>query len=137
VVTVTKADFAIPPVSPRYGARVIEDGGRRVGYLNLRTFISTADPQLRAAFDGFRTQGISEVIVDFRYNGGGLVSTAELMGDLLGRNRTRQEVFSHTTFRPRSRSLTKRASSIPSRNRSPPPRSRSSVRAARRRQASS
>jgi hypothetical protein len=99
-VTITKTDFTIPPVSPRYGARIIDDGGRRVGYLNLRTFISTADAQLRDAFQGFRTAGITEVVVDFRYNGGGLVSTAELMGDLLGANRSRQEVFSFTTFRP-------------------------------------
>jgi C-terminal processing protease CtpA/Prc len=99
-VTVSKADFPIPPVSSRYGARIIDDGGKRVGYLNLRTFIDTADPALRQAFSGFRAQGVTEVIVDFRYNGGGLVSIAELMGDLLGANRTRQEVFSFTTFRP-------------------------------------
>ncbi len=99
-VTVSKADFAIPPVSTRYGKQIIVDGGRRVGYLNLRTFIGTADPALRQAFADFRSQGINEVIVDFRYNGGGLVSIAELMGDLLGGNRTRQEVFSFTTFRP-------------------------------------
>ena len=42
-VSVAKADFEIPPVSPRYGARIIEEGGRRVGYVNLRTFISSAD----------------------------------------------------------------------------------------------
>jgi hypothetical protein len=98
--TVTKADFEIPPVSNRYGARIIDDGGRRVGYLNLRTFIGSADPALRQAFAGFRAQGITEVIVDFRYNGGGLVSIAELMGDLLGANRSRSDVFSFTTFRP-------------------------------------
>jgi hypothetical protein len=39
-------------------------------------------------------------VVDYRYNGGGLVSIAELMGDLLGANRSRQDVFSFTTFRP-------------------------------------
>jgi carboxyl-terminal processing protease len=98
-VTASKADYSIPPVSPRYGAKVIDDGGRRVGYLNLRTFINSADPALRQAFASFRAQGITEVIVDFRYNGGGLVSIAELMGDLMGANRTTSEVFSFTTFR--------------------------------------
>ena len=73
--------------------------GRRVGYLNLRTFISTADPQLRAAFDNFRSQGVTQLIVDFRYNGGGLVSIADLMGDLMGAGRT-NSVFSYTTYRP-------------------------------------
>ena len=98
-VTVTKADFSLTPVSSRYGAQIINDGGRRVGYINLRTFISTADQQLRDAFANFRSQGITDIIIDFRYNGGGLVSTAELIGDLLGRGRSTSEVFSFTTFR--------------------------------------
>lgn len=99
-VTVTKTDFSLTPVSSRYGTQIINDNGRRVGYINLRTFISTADQQLRDAFANFRAQGITDVIIDFRYNGGGLVSTAELIGDLLGRNRSTSEVFSFTTFRP-------------------------------------
>ena len=97
VVTVTKADYSILPVSPRYGAKILDDGGRKVGYVNLRTFITPADPALRTAFDNFRAQGITQVIVDLRYNGGGLVSIAKLMGDLMGANRA-GSVFSYTTF---------------------------------------
>jgi C-terminal processing protease CtpA/Prc len=99
-VTVAKADFELKPVSSRYGAKVINDGGRKVGYVNLRTFINTADPALRAAFADFRAQGITEIIVDLRYNGGGLVSIAELMGDLLGGNRSTADVFDYVTLRP-------------------------------------
>lgn len=99
-VSVTKADFALTPVSSRYGARIIEDGGKRVGYVNLRTFISTADPALREAFAGFRAANVTDIIVDLRYNGGGLVSIANLMGDLLGRDRSTSDVFSITAFRP-------------------------------------
>ena len=99
-VSVTKANFDLVPVSNRYGSRIINDGAKRVGYLNLRTFISSADPQLRAAFDTFRAQGINEFVIDFRYNGGGLVSTAELIGNLLGANRSQNDIFSVTTFRP-------------------------------------
>nr|WP_245953898.1 S41 family peptidase [Parasphingopyxis lamellibrachiae] len=97
-ISVTKADYDLEPVSSRYGAQVIADGGREIGYLNLRTFISTADPALTAAFNDFKSRGITEFIIDFRYNGGGLVSTAELMGDLLGRNRV-NSVFSRLSFR--------------------------------------
>jgi carboxyl-terminal processing protease len=97
--TVAKTDYELTPVSSRYGAQVITDGALRVGYVNLRTFISTADPALRTAFSNFRAQGITNFIIDFRYNGGGLVSTAELMGDLLGGNRSTSDVFSQTTFR--------------------------------------
>jgi carboxyl-terminal processing protease len=99
-VTVAKADYALTPVSARYGAKIIDDGGRRVGYINLRTFISTADNELRNAFANFRAQGITNFVIDFRYNGGGLVSTAELMGDLLGGNRASTDVFGRVTYRP-------------------------------------
>lgn len=98
-VTITKADYTIDPLSSRYGVKVIDDGGRRVGYINMRTFISTADNQLRTAFADFRAQGITNIVIDFRYNGGGLVSTAELMGDLMGRNRSTSDIFSVTRFR--------------------------------------
>lgn len=100
VLAVTKADYSLTPVSSRYGAQVINDGGRQVGYINLRTFIDTADPALRAAFANFRAQGITNVIIDLRYNGGGLVSIAELLGDLMGANRSSSDVFDYVTFRP-------------------------------------
>ena len=98
--TIAKADYSLTPVSSRYGARVLDDGGRKIGYLNFRTFISAGDQQLRDAFANFRAQGITEFIIDLRYNGGGLVSTAGLFGDLLGGNRATSDVFARTTFRP-------------------------------------
>ncbi len=99
-ISVAKADYVLTPVSNRYGARIIDDAGRKVGYLNLRTFISTADPALRSAFSGFRAAGVTDIVVDLRYNGGGLVSIAELMGDLMGRDKTSSQVFSYTSYRP-------------------------------------
>jgi carboxyl-terminal processing protease len=98
-VTVVKADFSLQPLSSRYGTKVIDNGGQKVGYINMRTFISTADAQLRTAFADFRAQGITNFVIDFRYNGGGLVSTAELMGDLLGGNRRTSDIFTTTRFR--------------------------------------
>lgn len=100
VVSVTKAEFALDPVSDRYGAKIIDDNGKRVGYINLRTFIiAGAEDDLRVAFNNFRQQGVTEVIIDLRYNGGGLIRIANLMGDLLGRDKAGQ-VFSRTTYRP-------------------------------------
>jgi hypothetical protein len=98
-VSVAKADFTLSPVSSRYGARVIDDGGKKVGYVNLRTFINTAESPLRSAFAQFKSQGINEVIVDFRYNGGGLVSIAELMNNLLLGQRSSADIMSITKFR--------------------------------------
>ncbi len=97
--SVTKADFSLDPVSDRYGVRILNDGSTRVGYLNLRTFIvEDAQRQMREAFGQFRDQNITRVIIDLRYNGGGLVSGADVLGDLLLAGRTGQ-VWSRNVWR--------------------------------------
>lgn len=96
---VTKTDFTITPLSSRYGALVLNDGTRRIGYINLRTFIvADAANQLRNAFATFASQGVRELIIDLRYNGGGLVSVADTFGDLMGEGRVGQ-VWSRTVLR--------------------------------------
>lgn len=97
-VNLTKTAFEIDPVANGNGARILNDGARRVGYLNLRTFIDTAEPDLRAAFADFKAQGVTELVIDFRYNGGGLLSIAALMIDLMGEGRAGQ-VNTYVTFR--------------------------------------
>lgn len=97
---IAKSDFSLDPVSDRYGALIINDGGKSVGYINLRTFIvANAADQLRDAFATFRANGVTELIIDFRYNGGGLVSVADTFGDLMGAGRVGQ-VWSETVLRP-------------------------------------
>ncbi len=84
-----KRTVTIDPVPDSFGAQVLPVAGTTgVGYLHLRSYISTADPQLRAAFQAFRAQDVRDFIIDLRYNGGGVVSTAELIDNLLGGDRT-------------------------------------------------
>ena len=98
--TISKADYDLLPVSPRYGIKILDNGGTRTGYINLRTFIDSAEPQLRDAFAQFRAAGVTDLVVDLRYNGGGLVRTAQLFADLMGRNRFASDLLSVTRFRP-------------------------------------
>lgn len=72
--------------------------GRRVGYVELRTFIRTAEPELEAAFATFLANGVNDLVIDMRYNGGGLVTTANLLGDYLGGDVAEALVFSETQF---------------------------------------
>ncbi|AOL22711.1 Peptidase family S41 [Erythrobacter litoralis] len=98
--SVAKSEFSLDPISDRYGVQIIQDGAKKVGYLNLRTFIvRDASAQLEDAFDLFRGEGVTELIIDFRYNGGGLVDVADTLGDLLGRGRV-GDVWSRTVLRP-------------------------------------
>ena len=57
--------------------------GKKVGYMVFNTFTSVenAGPQLDAAFNKF--SGITDLIVDLRYNGGGYVETAEYLDNLI------------------------------------------------------
>jgi len=93
---ITKAIVTIDPV-PQSGI-IDAGGGRNVGYLELSTFISTADAKLGQVFSAFHAAGVNDVILDLRYNGGGLVSTAELLGDYLGGSVAQNLIFSSTEF---------------------------------------
>jgi carboxyl-terminal processing protease len=86
-VSLTKRTVTLDPVPDDFGVAILPLGGTTgVGYLHLRSYISPANPQLRAAFAQFRAQNqqLQYFIVDLRYNGGGLLSTAEVVNDLLG-----------------------------------------------------
>jgi C-terminal processing protease CtpA/Prc len=96
VVSVDKGIVTIDPV-PQY--RVIDrPDGTSVGYLELATFISTADAAFFEAFTAFQQAGVTDLILDLRYNGGGLVITTELLGDFLGGGVLPGTVFSRTLF---------------------------------------
>jgi carboxyl-terminal processing protease len=99
-VQMTKRTVTIDPVPDTYGTRVLPLAGTTgVGYLHLRTYVSTADPQLRSAFAAFRAQDIRDFVVDLRYNGGGLVSISELVNNLLGGDRGALDVQYSTVHR--------------------------------------
>jgi len=94
-VTVTKALVTIDPLET---TTIFDVAGAKVGYLDFRTFISTADDQLNVAFAEFAAQNVTALVVDLRYNGGGLVSTAELLADLIGGVIADGQVLSETRF---------------------------------------
>ncbi|WP_184542312.1 S41 family peptidase [Mucilaginibacter sp. FT3.2] len=58
---------------------------KKVGYIVFNTFtvVSNAGPQLLKAFTDFTTAGITDLVVDLRYNGGGSVETAEYLDNLI------------------------------------------------------
>lgn len=99
-VVLTKRVVTIQPI-PDGGVAILSlpsNPSVPVGYVNLRTFISTAEQPLRTAFRQFRDQGIGYLVVDFRYNGGGLVSVANLIGDLNAGARAPGDIWSFQRF---------------------------------------
>lgn len=95
-VTIAAGTVTIDPVPQAF--RIPRPAGPDVGYIELASFISTADPVFDAVFADFRANGVNDVIIDLRYNGGGLVSTTELLADYFGGDVAENLIFIETRF---------------------------------------
>jgi hypothetical protein len=85
-VTLTATVYELTPVSAT--AVVTTPLGRKMGYVLVKDMISQAGAPLDAAFAEFKRQGVTEVALDLRYNGGGLVSMGRTVASYVGGNRT-------------------------------------------------
>jgi carboxyl-terminal processing protease len=89
-VSMVKRAVVIPTVS---NTTVFDVGGRRVGYIFLRNFVEPSFEALAEAFATLNAGRANEVVLDLRYNGGGLVDVAQYLASLLGGSRTAGQVF--------------------------------------------
>lgn len=95
-VDVTEGTVTIDPV-PQW--RLIpRTGTTPIAYIEFASFVSTADARLDALFADLVANDVSDVILDLRYNGGGLVATANLLGDLLGGAVAEDQIFTRTLY---------------------------------------
>jgi C-terminal processing protease CtpA/Prc len=63
--------------------RVFVEGSQRIGYLLYNQFASSFDAILNDAFANLQGAGITDLIVDLRYNPGGSVRTATYLGGMI------------------------------------------------------
>jgi carboxyl-terminal processing protease len=78
--TFVKDTVTIPPVT---AMQVLEVDGVTTGYLVFRNFVNPGITALDEAFGEFQDAGVSQLIVDLRYNGGGLLRVVEHFANLL------------------------------------------------------
>jgi len=98
-VTLTAATYTLTPVPV---SRVLTLGnGTKVGYLVLKDFIVQAEAPLAAAFAEFRGAGATELILDLRYNGGGRVSTSNVLASLSAGNVHDGKLFTRLSYSAR------------------------------------
>ncbi len=63
--------------------QIFEYPGRKIGYLVLQSFREPTDNELRSVFSEFSAAGVNDLILDMRYNGGGMVSVAARLASLI------------------------------------------------------
>jgi len=69
--------------NPVLMSKVFDCDGKKVGYLHFTSFTMDARTDLVAAAKELKAAGVSELILDLRYNGGGFVRTEEVLASLL------------------------------------------------------
>lgn len=75
---------------------IIETEGHKIGYLVFDSFLDVSEAELITEFQKFQDQGITDLIVDLRYNGGGANTIAyELIG-MIGGDKVAGQVISQT-----------------------------------------
>ena len=79
-VSLTKSVISENPV---YLTSVINSGAHKIGYLMYNGFYPNYESQLNAAFSNLKSQGITELVLDLRYNSGGSVATATRLASLI------------------------------------------------------
>ncbi|MFK7003196.1 peptidase S41 [Flavobacterium covae] len=79
-VALTKKAYSENPV---YITDVIEEGNKKVGYLMYNGFYTYYEPELNQAFGKLKAAGITDLVLDLRYNSGGSVATATRLASMI------------------------------------------------------
>lgn len=69
--------------SPVQNVKVLNHNGKKVGYLQFNSYIAPAQPLLINAINQFKADNVSELVVDLRYNGGGLLALSAQLGHMV------------------------------------------------------
>ncbi|WP_445382461.1 S41 family peptidase [Robiginitalea sp. IMCC43444] len=68
---------------PLHVVTTLDVNGQKIGYLMYNRFLNEYDEQLNAAFGNFLSDGITDLVVDLRYNPGGSVNTSRLLASMI------------------------------------------------------
>lgn len=76
----------------------IEGSDKKAGYLLYMGFDVDYDEELITAFDRFRAQNVTDLILDLRYNNGGDMLSSTVLGTLIAGGAYTGQIYAHTTF---------------------------------------
>jgi C-terminal processing protease CtpA/Prc len=95
-VTLVSANIAKTPV-PIHSVVTATDGAK-VGYMLFNDHVVPAEAQLVSAVNDFKAQGISDLVLDIRYNGGGYLYIASQLAYMIAGTQADGKVFEKLTY---------------------------------------
>jgi carboxyl-terminal processing protease len=79
--------------------KVLTQSGRKLGYLLFNSHVLSAENDLVTAMNMFKRQGVSDLVVDLRYNGGGYLGVASgLAYSVAGSAKADGKIFEQVRF---------------------------------------
>lgn len=85
-VTLTKEEGLVE--NPIFLSSTLNVNGQQIGYLMYNAFNRNFNDELNEVFGQFVADGVTDLILDFRYNGGGSVNTSRLLASMISGNST-------------------------------------------------
>lgn len=79
-VSLTKTNLAENPILV---SKVLTVDTHKIGYLMYNGFYGQYDANLNTAFGQFKTQGVTDLVLDLRYNSGGAVQSAAYLASMI------------------------------------------------------
>ncbi|HEY3519224.1 MAG TPA: S41 family peptidase [Gammaproteobacteria bacterium] len=102
-VIMVSANVAIDPVQSE---RTISTPTGLVGYVHFTDHLPISEQQLIDAFASFAQQGVTDMVLDLRYNGGGLLAIASEVAYMIAGNvPTSGQTFEQLQFNDKHRSI--------------------------------
>ena len=96
--TVSLVSENVTPASVRAVQALVQPGGT-VGYMQFNDHLAASEAQLLSAFNTLATAGVTDLVLDIRYNGGGYLDIAsEVAYMVAGNARTNGQTFELTQF---------------------------------------
>lgn len=95
-VSMSGADVSVAPVK---NVKLLDTPTGTVGYLTFDSHNAVSEKQLSLAFDRFQQAGVSDLVLDVRYNGGGLLYIASQVAYMIaGPANTSGKVFERLQY---------------------------------------
>jgi len=95
--TVQLTQGAIVINSVQY-SNIFTKGSKKIGYLVFSDFLGSSVQELNSVFDDFSSKGVTDLILDLRYNGGGTLDCADSLVAMLAGKPNKDKVYNTLTY---------------------------------------